>query len=127
MRATTIMPLVFVQILCDVQGYVAVDKVDDNIAHLRDLSGDATLGHQEGGGWCYRYSCSYESGIYGCNDNQYDVNVSWSTLADYAQNVKDNCTKELEDGKAHWKVIQGQAFDSDGWNVIVGLKDGTYC
>ncbi|KUI61788.1 hypothetical protein VP1G_08957 [Cytospora mali] len=120
------------KIMCDIPGYGQHRGVDpgviaDGIEYLNGLSGDATLGHQEGGGWCFRYSCSWDSGIYGCNNNQFDVKVPWSTLADYAHKIKDNCTWTVEDGQHHWVTVEGQAFDSDGWNVIVGLKDGEKC
>lgn len=139
-------------------------QIDDGIKHLEGLSGNATLGHQEGGGWCFRYSCSWASGIYGCNDNQFDVEVPWSTLAAYAstplclphplvclhpdvpvlllisglkviltatcliEDINNNCswvTRGARISSTTW--VRGQAFDSGGWNVIVGLKDNEDC
>lgn len=119
-------------IICDIPGYgyktgVDPSRIADGIRHLRGLDGSATLGHRPGGGWCFRYSCSWSSGIYACNDGGSDVEVPWSAMADYAQGVMDQCTWAKGDGKHHWKAVQGQAFDAGGWNVIVGLRDGDKC
>ncbi|KUI58977.1 hypothetical protein VP1G_06272 [Cytospora mali] len=110
---------------CHIPGYLysGVNAINEGIDHLNSLKGNATLGHQDGGGWCWRYSCSYRAGIYGCNDAQKDVEVPWSTLASYASKIKGQCTFDGSTGK----VIQGQAFSPDGWNVVVGLKAGTTC
>lgn len=87
------------------------------------MNGNATLGHQDDGGWCWRYSCSYRAGIYGCNDAKEDVQVPWADMGAYALQIKDKCTFDGSTGK----VAQGQAFSPHGWNVVVGLKSGTSC
>ncbi|ROW06841.1 hypothetical protein VMCG_04210 [Cytospora schulzeri] len=119
-------------IMCQIPGYsqgigVSGDYIAEGIKYLRKQNGSATLGHQEGGGWCYRYSCSYNSAIYGCNDNQFDVEVPWSTIADYAESIKDKCNWQVRSGRRDVEMVQGQAFDSGDWNVIVGMEDNTSC
>ncbi|KAK7735179.1 hypothetical protein SLS63_004167 [Diaporthe eres] len=95
--------------------------------HLRNMPGNATLGNQPGGGWCFRYSCSNSLAIYGCNDNQADTQVPWATMATHADAIKVKCKTEIK-VHGHWKdVVLGQAFDAGGWNVILGHKSGTGC
>ncbi|KAI3392984.1 hypothetical protein diail_4933 [Diaporthe ilicicola] len=96
--------------------------------HLRGLKGNATLGHQPGGGWCWRYSCEHSIGIYACNDNEsHNVQLPWSTIADYAHFIKNTCARKAKVGTQWRQKVLGQAFDADGWNVIVGIKAGTSC
>lgn len=117
-------------IICrDVPGFHHANKgtIDDGIKYLRKHDPpQATLGHQPGGGWCSRVSCEKSAAIYACNDDEAnDKVISLSAAADLAQAVLD------EDGCV-WKpstghVVLGQAFDDEGWNVIVGTKDGDSC
>ncbi|KAK7731102.1 hypothetical protein SLS53_008820 [Cytospora paraplurivora] len=110
---------------CNIPSYnwAGVNAIDDGINYLNGLKGDATLGHQPGGGWCWRYSCSYDSGIYGCNDAQEDVQVPWTGISYYASQIKKDCTFHGPVGMA----IQGQAWSGEGWNIIIGLHKGEHC
>lgn len=91
------------------------------------MPGNATLGNKPGGGWCFRYSCTEELAIYGCNDNEADTQVPWATMAKHADAIKGNCTT-LKHTHGHYKpVVLGQAFDAGGWNVILGIEVGTTC
>lgn len=99
-----------------------------NIDYLRpkDHGGPgAYLGALTNGKNCQRMSCQYASGIYVCNDNDYAINVLFTTLADYAQAVVDDPRKECnwhedhyEGGKDGEDLTWGQAFDANGWLVL---------
>lgn len=114
----------------NVPGYrdSGTDHYDSLIEHLEGLKGSATLGHQSGGGWCWRYSCAYNIGVYACNDNEFhDIQVPWSFIVEYARHVRDYCTIERKiDGRPKRRLL-GQAFHPDGWNVIVGISNDKGC
>ena len=100
---------------------------DEVANHLRDMAGSATLGTQAGGGWCFSYSCKDNLAIYGCNDGQADIEVPWAVMAVYADAIKHKCTT-AQSGRGRTRtVVRGQAFDVEGWNVILGLKSGDKC
>ncbi|KAL2293378.1 hypothetical protein FJTKL_05300 [Diaporthe vaccinii] len=114
---------------CEVNNYKLsyLSSYNEVANHLRNMPGNATLGNKPGGGWCLRYSCSNSLAIYGCNDNQTDTQVPWATMATYADAIKGKCKGEIR-VHGHWKdVVLGQAFDTGGWNVILGHQSGTNC
>ncbi|KAL1876919.1 hypothetical protein Daus18300_002525 [Diaporthe australafricana] len=116
-------------VLCKPNNYQdsSIDGFDSNFNHLNSLPGNATLGHLPDGGWCWRYSCDQDLAVYACNDRQTDVQAPWSTMATYAQIIKDKCTyyKKVHGHPKH--RVWGQAFDAEGWNVVLGIKVGTHC
>lgn len=104
------------------------DFTQGNIAYLRRKADrpPITLGANTNGKHCTRVSCQYASGIYVCNDNDHDVQVALGTVADYAQAVLDDPRKECnwheeyyEGGGDAEDVTWGQAFDANGWYVLV--------
>lgn len=114
---------------CEVPNYekAYLSTYSEVADHLRNTPGNATLGNKPGGGWCFRYSCSNNLAIYGCNDNQADVQVPWATMATYADAIKEKCQSQIK-VHGHWKYVAvGQAFDAGGWNVILGHEVGTSC
>ncbi|POS73435.1 hypothetical protein DHEL01_v208165 [Diaporthe helianthi] len=119
-----------VSVSCVVNNYETAylsDNYDEVASHIRNIPGNATLGNKPGGGWCLRYSCTEELAIYGCNDNEADMQVPWATMAEYADAIKEECTT-LKRTHGHYKpVVLGQAFDAGGWNVILGIEPGTLC
>ncbi|KAH6679576.1 hypothetical protein B0J14DRAFT_558889 [Halenospora varia] len=58
-----------------------------------------------GPGNCVRISCSYNSAIYLCNDNNYGMEPNCDYIASYAQNLLNRCW--FFDG------IYGQEFDTE--------------
>lgn len=55
------------------------------------------------------------------------MQVPWATMAEFTDAIKDKCTTKIK-VHGHWKdVVVGQAFDADGWNVILGIQLGTSC
>lgn len=66
------------------------------------------------------------SAIYVCNDNEdEDVVVNLSAVADLAETITDQDDCVWKPSTGH--VVEGQAFDDGGWNVIVGIKGGDWC
>ncbi|KAL1875362.1 hypothetical protein Daus18300_003101 [Diaporthe australafricana] len=116
-------------ILCRISGYKHGNKhiIEDGIKYLRAHDPQqASICHQPGGGCCARVSCDQSAAIYVCNDNtDRDVLVSLSDVADHAQAIVD--TEECVWVPSSGHVVQGQAFDDGGWNVIVGIRDGDSC
>ncbi|KAL1854416.1 hypothetical protein Daus18300_011435 [Diaporthe australafricana] len=118
-------------IICQPQMFLEArrDFTDQNIKYLHDKEkGPAYLGPNTTGKQCTRVSCQYASGIYACNDNDHAVQVPLDTLADYAQAVREDTdtrcnylVKNYKKGKLDKWVSWGQAFDINGWNVIVGF------
>lgn len=118
-----------ISVNCEVNGFdrAFLSIYDEVASHIRKIPGNATLGNKPGGGWCFRYSCSYNLAIYGCNDNEADTQVPWSTMAEYADAIKDKCrTEKTVHGHRKYTIL-GQAFDAGGWNVILGHKSRTNC
>ncbi|KAJ4405901.1 hypothetical protein N0V82_010232 [Gnomoniopsis sp. IMI 355080] len=111
----------------------------DGINYLKGRDGHTEFGWQQGGGLCTRVSCEENSGIYVCNDNEFDVWVYYDVMAAYAQYIMDytpsdpNATvcswmQNNVDGSVYNKeVTAGQLFDNRGWNVVVGMADDTNC
>lgn len=105
-----------------------MDHYGKLIEHLEGLQGIATLGHQAGGGWCWRYSCEYNIGVYACNDNEsHDIQVPWSFIVGYAKHVRGQCTFQRKIGQRWKERVLGQSFHPDGWNVIVGISNYKGC
>ncbi|KAI2631565.1 hypothetical protein GGS26DRAFT_598636 [Hypomontagnella submonticulosa] len=86
-------------------------RIREGIDYLRGKSGQCHM--QAGPGVCSRISCSYDSGIFWCNDNKHDVTTDCSDWANYAQDILDKC--ETNDGQ-----IRGQEFSSENWNILIG-------
>ncbi|KAL3442667.1 hypothetical protein BJX65DRAFT_286260 [Aspergillus insuetus] len=89
------------------------ETIAEGIAYLRGVSGQPSAG--PGPGACARVSCSYASAIWWCNDDPAGKTLdSFSSIADGAQYIYDNCHTGGYDG-----VLSGQVFHSTDWNVIV--------
>ncbi|KAI6088723.1 hypothetical protein F4821DRAFT_257562 [Hypoxylon rubiginosum] len=102
---------------CDLpQFYYAVrDKVIDGIDYLRGKTGQC---HMDAGPYvCSRISCSYDSAIFWCNDNDTPLTIDCGLWSEYAQNILDEC--QTDDASEH---IKGQQFNVDNWNIIVGYS-----
>jgi hypothetical protein len=116
--------------ICGVAGYrdSGTDHYESLISHLRGLKGNAILGHQPGGRWCFRYSCQNNIGVYACNDNEFhDVHVPWSLLVEYAGYIHGSCTIQRKIKGVWTERVLGQAFHPHGWNVIVGISTEEGC
>ncbi|KAK8037404.1 hypothetical protein PG991_000750 [Apiospora marii] len=68
---------------------------------------------------CQRGSCSWASGIYLCNDsNEKWAEPSCATIADYAQEILNNCKSVALVNDE--QLTQGELWDDDGWHIYVG-------
>ncbi|KAI1430135.1 hypothetical protein F5Y12DRAFT_709144 [Xylaria sp. FL1777] len=137
-------------ILCDINWnppFASVFHIRQGISYLHKIRGDCSVG--PGPGNCTRVSCSYGSGIWFCNDNPHPMSVPCSTFGDRAWDIVEKCyafgdrpsssdpnteiCSSSTDQSFVTNVIdsrfiadfptdsvQGQVFDTAGWNVIVG-------
>ncbi|KAK0739492.1 hypothetical protein B0T21DRAFT_436378 [Apiosordaria backusii] len=80
------------------------------VEYLRTLTGTAKNG--PGPGNCGRVSCSWNSAIWWCNDNDQDKELQWSQIADGAAFLNRECARDSQ-------YVKGQAFYKENWNVIV--------
>ncbi|KAK2615616.1 hypothetical protein N8I77_002360 [Diaporthe amygdali] len=118
------------KVVCRIPGYDHANKgtVEDGIAYLRGHDPqEVDVCHQPGGGGCpSRVSCDKSAAIYVCNDDpDHDKTLGLSDVADRAQSILDTEGCVWHPSTSH--VVQGQAFDDGGWNVIVGIKNGDSC
>ncbi|KAK4199520.1 hypothetical protein QBC40DRAFT_328686 [Triangularia verruculosa] len=90
--------------------YAGVLSISWGVEYLRELTGTAKNG--PGPGECGRVSCSWQSAIWWCNDNDVSKELQWSQIADGAAYINKNCNVEAS-------YVKGQAFYKDKWNVIV--------
>lgn len=84
------------------------------VYYLRRVPGKPTNG--PGPGNCGRVSCSWNTGIYWCNDNKEAKTLdSFGDIADGAESIARWCS--YVSGAV--SLCRGQNFYEDGWNVIV--------
>ncbi|KAI0459602.1 hypothetical protein F5B21DRAFT_499282 [Xylaria acuta] len=110
-----------VNILCDMAWnpkFASVFHIRQGITYLHKVHGNCTNG--PGPGNCGRVSCSYGSGIWFCNDNPHPMSVPCSTFGDRAWDIVEKC---YAFGNFPTDSVHGQAFDIEGWNVIVAGTD----
>ncbi|KAI1759099.1 hypothetical protein GGR53DRAFT_471679 [Hypoxylon sp. FL1150] len=87
--------------------------VDQGIEYLKGITGRCHIDAKV----CSRISCSYDSGIFFCNDNDKPLQVNCGRWPQYAQDIVNKCT--TDDPSEH---VKGQQFSDDNWNVIVGYS-----
>ncbi|KAL2860917.1 uncharacterized protein BJX67DRAFT_375715 [Aspergillus lucknowensis] len=96
-------------------GGAQMEVIEDGIEYLRGVDGRPNMG--PGPGNCGRVSCSYNSGIYWCNDADETKTLnSFGSIADGAQKVVDECQRHILDNPTQ---SSGQVFHYTDWNVIV--------
>ncbi|KAI0526015.1 hypothetical protein F5B22DRAFT_642172 [Xylaria bambusicola] len=108
-------------IICDISwkpSFASVFHIRQGISYLHKIHGDCVNG--PGPGNCSRVSCSYNSGIWFCNDNPQPMSVPCSTFGDRAWDIIEKCYAY---GDFPNDSVHGQVFDKDGWNVIVAGAD----
>ncbi|RAK97951.1 uncharacterized protein BO80DRAFT_179862 [Aspergillus ibericus CBS 121593] len=81
--------------------------IRSGIKYLKGLEGKC--GVSKGPKSCARISCSYNAGIFLCNDEE--LHVKCSDLADYANDIIERC----DEGE----YVNGQEFDDGNWNIVV--------
>jgi hypothetical protein len=70
--------------------------VNEGIATLRTRFAAASSGFSliplgQNGGQCVRLTCSYNVGIWACNDADVGALVTYENIARYAENIRDAC------------------------------------
>ncbi|KAJ0412967.1 hypothetical protein BJY00DRAFT_98693 [Aspergillus carlsbadensis] len=89
-------------------------RIGEGIRYLRGVGGRPSLA--AGPSRCSRVSCSYNSAIHWCNDdNKRKTLNSFGSIADGAQVILDRCVAYNNGAQ----ITGGQIFHSTHWNVIV--------
>ncbi|CAP73396.1 uncharacterized protein PODANS_2_7765 [Podospora anserina S mat+] len=76
--------------------------------YLNGLPGKAKIA---GGKHCDRVSCSYNSAIFYCNDDDNEKEVEWERLAEFTSLLLDKCGDK--------SVVKGRVFDRPNWHTEV--------
>ena len=99
--------------------WVSTDPIDEGIRYLHGISGDCQV--EKGFQVCARVSCSWNGGIWLCNDTRDKLSVPCRTIAEYTQDIRDKCWFDASPGApAFIPIVRGQEFDDGNWNIIVG-------
>ncbi|OOF94915.1 hypothetical protein ASPCADRAFT_507790 [Aspergillus carbonarius ITEM 5010] len=100
-------------LICNIPGRLSETAntywIRSGIKYLKGLEGKC--GVSKGPASCARISCSYDSGIFLCNDNEEKLEVKCSDLAGYAEDIIERC----DEGE----YVNGQEFDTRNWNIVV--------
>jgi hypothetical protein len=92
-----------------------MEYINAGIYYLTNLNGRLGMPPKS----CSRISCSYNSAIYLCNDNDYHIEPASAYIASYAKDLVDLCTTGSFDKFPKYRYTGGQEFGNDGYNVIV--------
>ncbi|KAM7195541.1 hypothetical protein V8F20_007437 [Naviculisporaceae sp. PSN 640] len=90
------------------------NAVWDGVAYLQGITGNCRA--NPGPGFCTRVSCSYNSGIWYCNDNNVEHWEPCRWIGDVAGGIANKCNYYETNSR---QVVHGQAFDRRNWNTIV--------
>jgi len=98
--------------ICNVDGFsfASVWRIQQGVSYLNG-QGRCSVNAKT----CARVSCSWDSAIYLCNDNDYYIEPACPYIASYAADIINTCQYYYA---KRW-VVTGQEFDSDGYNVVV--------
>ncbi|ROV97401.1 hypothetical protein VMCG_06924 [Cytospora schulzeri] len=73
---------------------------------------------------CYRVACHNTSGVYVCNDNDFELIVNGKDVANAADYITRHCCYAADvAGRGSYSIRSGQQFTQWGWNVAVGYAD----
>ncbi|KAF7555192.1 hypothetical protein G7Z17_g2357 [Cylindrodendrum hubeiense] len=90
--------------------------IRDGMDHINENWGDSDCQVEAGPSKCQRFTCSWDSAIWLCNDTKETLKVPCKEIASVAGDIIDQCAWVDWEPKA-----QGQIFRSGGdWNVIIG-------
>ncbi|RHZ53257.1 uncharacterized protein CDV56_105933 [Aspergillus thermomutatus] len=109
----------------DKGGRCSTVTIMQGIDYLKGLTG--VCGVAAGPRVCARISCSYNAAIWLCNDNAWYIQPSCSYLGTYAEDIVSTCAHvDFNSGTKGWgtqwsDTVNGQEFDTDNYNVIVGV------
>ncbi|KAI1087514.1 hypothetical protein F5B19DRAFT_475222 [Rostrohypoxylon terebratum] len=102
------------KILCHVQDLAPAprDGIDATINWLTDLATEL----QVSGNQCTKMSCQKNTAFWFCNDNPWWIQQNSITLGTYVTMIANETACETSGDQ---NLIQGQAFDTGGFNVII--------
>ncbi|KAI0891169.1 hypothetical protein F4806DRAFT_483842 [Annulohypoxylon nitens] len=102
------------KILCHVQNLPPAprDGIDATINWLNNLATEL----QVSGNQCTKFSCQKNTAFWFCNDNPWWIQQNSITLATYVTSIANETACETSGDQ---NLIQGQAFDTGGFNVII--------
>ncbi|KAF8856031.1 hypothetical protein BDZ45DRAFT_804530 [Acephala macrosclerotiorum] len=87
-------------------------RIQEGVDYLNNFNGLCNVGATS----CVRISCSWNSGIYLCNDADHAIAPSCVYIASYATDLINHCVIYNPIGQGY---VCGQEFDTDRYNVIV--------
>ncbi|KAK3334313.1 hypothetical protein B0H65DRAFT_481493 [Neurospora tetraspora] len=95
--------------------WASVSAIHDGEGYLYGLGGTPRLGANK----CSRVSCSWNSAIFVCNDNNHDISLhSWGNVAEAAYFLTGACFKYFG-GQTR---IAGQVYFSERWTVFITVQ-----
>ncbi|CAJ2504629.1 Uu.00g120230.m01.CDS01 [Anthostomella pinea] len=95
-------------------GKVEGGPLQDGINYLKKHDRPCTA--DPGPRVCARISCSWNSAIWLCNDTPNGISHACADLATYVEDIREECHV----GVGRELLIQGQQFDTENFNVLVG-------
>ncbi|OTB10204.1 hypothetical protein K445DRAFT_309720 [Daldinia sp. EC12] len=102
------------KVLCHVQNLPPASRaaIEKNRDWLNSLATELSVDAQR----CTKFSCIENAAVWFCNDNLQWIQQNSITIADHIDNILDepDCVTSGNDN-----LIQGQAFDGGGYNIIV--------
>ncbi|KAH8590945.1 hypothetical protein B0O99DRAFT_691003 [Bisporella sp. PMI_857] len=99
-----------------VEGDLAISKaIYEGVRYLHKQE-DQGIHCDSGPKYCNRVSCSWNSAIYVCNDNDFGISNSCHTVAEYAKSIVDEC--QFHCSRFNQQCVKGQFFDTAKWNVV---------
>ncbi|KAI1778470.1 hypothetical protein F4818DRAFT_456300 [Hypoxylon cercidicola] len=103
------------KVLCHVQNLQPVPR--ESIVTLQKWQYSLATGQNSAPWSCTQVACKYNTGVWLCNDNMWQVTVNSITISYHMNDILDEegCTTS-----GNHDSIQGQAFSNDNYNVIVG-------
>ncbi|KAK4214775.1 hypothetical protein QBC37DRAFT_481983 [Rhypophila decipiens] len=97
------------------------DAVWDGVHYLQGITGNCRA--DPGPGVCTRVSCSWNSGIFYCNDNSAEHWEPCRWIGDVAGGIVNKCNWfQVIPFFGTRQVVHGQAFDRRNWNTIVAYS-----
>ncbi|KAK3505401.1 hypothetical protein B0T13DRAFT_456302 [Neurospora crassa] len=95
--------------------WATLSAIHDGQSYLYGLKGQPRLGANK----CSRVSCSWNSAIVVCNDNNHDITLrSWGSIAEAASFLTGKCFKYMG-GQTR---IGGQVFFKERWTVFITVN-----
>ncbi|KAK3494250.1 uncharacterized protein B0T23DRAFT_104128 [Neurospora hispaniola] len=97
------------------RSWATLSAIHDGVSYLYGLKGQPRLGANK----CSRVSCSWNSAIVVCNDNNHDITLrSWGSVAEAASFVTSKCFKYMG-GQTR---IGGQVYFKEKWTVFITVN-----